>query len=322
VAKTLTYLNIPGGVDVTATVTFPSEYPLPTAQVSTLTPPAAITGFATSAKQLPDGHNVAVSNFPATQPVSGTFWPATQPVSGFPADYPLPAAQVSTLTPPAAITGFATSANQTGKNQYTRITDGTNDAAVIAGANTGVKGLRVYGGPTDPISDIPVWMEFDHHQIHEGESFRWSYVNTAGLAAGSSEDLVFTVPNISLVGSTAVVKCPHFRYEIVADSYSQTFLYEGPTVTGGTGTARTPVALERNGTYSPKLTILEKPTVTGAGTLLWQGILFAAGKAGAVDTPADEFVLKNNTVYLFRFTSQTNGCKFLVRFVWYEDLGV
>lgn len=52
-----------------------------------------ITGFATSAKQLADGHNVAVSNFPT--------------------EYPLPAATVSTLTPPAAITGFAT---ETGGN--------------------------------------------------------------------------------------------------------------------------------------------------------------------------------------------------------------
>lgn len=35
---------------------------LPADQVSTLTPPAAITGFATSANQLPDGHNVTVDN--------------------------------------------------------------------------------------------------------------------------------------------------------------------------------------------------------------------------------------------------------------------
>jgi len=40
---------------------FPTEYPLSAAQVSTLTPPAAITGFATSAKQLADGHSVAIN---------------------------------------------------------------------------------------------------------------------------------------------------------------------------------------------------------------------------------------------------------------------
>jgi len=44
------------------------------------------------ANQLPDGHNVTVDNLPS--------------------EYPLPSAQVTALTPPAAITGFATSAKQ------------------------------------------------------------------------------------------------------------------------------------------------------------------------------------------------------------------
>ena len=66
---------------------------LPAAQITTLTPPAAITGFATEAKQdtiitavqaiqsaqLPDSHNVTVDN--ASIAVTGTFWQATQPVS-------------------------------------------------------------------------------------------------------------------------------------------------------------------------------------------------------------------------------------------------
>ena len=42
-----------------------ADFPLPTAQVTTLTPPPAITGFATSAKQLLDGHNVVVTSIPA-----------------------------------------------------------------------------------------------------------------------------------------------------------------------------------------------------------------------------------------------------------------
>lgn len=53
---------------------------LTAAQLTTLTPPAAITGFATAANQLPDGHNVTVDN--ASIAVTGTFWQATQPVSG------------------------------------------------------------------------------------------------------------------------------------------------------------------------------------------------------------------------------------------------
>lgn len=183
---------------------------------------------------------------------------------------------------------------------------------------------RVLIGPTDLISNLPVVIDYDHHQLHEGEVFRWSYVNTAGLNAAASEYIVFTVPNITIpAGNSAVGLCPHFRWEVIADSYAQAFLYEGPTVTGGTGTARNPVAMERNGTYTPKLTVLEKPTVTVDGTLIWQGITFASKTAaGSADSSINEFVLKNNTTYAFKFTSQTNGCKFLLRFVWYEDLGV
>ena len=211
-------------------------------------------------------------------------------------------------------------ANQTNKTQYIKITDGTDDAEVVAGANTGVKGLRVYGGPTDPISDIPVYIPYDHHQIHEGETFRWSTLQTAGLNAGSSYDIVFTVPTLS---SPALLYAPHFRWEIVADAYATAFFYESPTVTGGTGTARTPIPLERNGTYTPKLAITDAPTVTVVGNLIWQGLLLASKTSSAgADSPSNEFVLKSNTSYLFRFTSQTNGCKFLLRFVWYEDLGV
>jgi len=103
------------------------------------------TGAATAAKQLADGHNVVVTSAPTTA-VTGTFFQGTQPVSA--AALPLPAgaateakqdtgntsvgsidtktpvlgqalaaastpvvltaAQVTTLTPPAAISGFAT----------------------------------------------------------------------------------------------------------------------------------------------------------------------------------------------------------------------
>jgi hypothetical protein len=58
-------------------------------------------GLATAAKQLPDGHQVEVNNLPD--------------------DYPLPDAQVETLTPPPAITGFATEDNQTNGDQVSKI---------------------------------------------------------------------------------------------------------------------------------------------------------------------------------------------------------
>jgi len=62
-----------GGVAVS--VSAPLQVALPAATVTTLTPPAAITGFATSAKQLADNHNVTVSN-----PFNGAVTAASLPL--------------------------------------------------------------------------------------------------------------------------------------------------------------------------------------------------------------------------------------------------
>jgi len=59
VAVSNTEFPLPSAQVTTLTpIAHPTEFPLPSAQVTTLTPPAAITGFATSANQLAAGHTV------------------------------------------------------------------------------------------------------------------------------------------------------------------------------------------------------------------------------------------------------------------------
>ena len=184
---------------------------------------------------------------------------------------------------------------------------------------------RVLIGPTDVISNLPVVIEYDHHQLHEGEMFRWSVLATAGLASGSSKHIRFVVPNIPIPsGTSAVMLCPHFRFEGQTDAYGLFYLREG-TTWNANGTQRTPIAQERNGVYTPKLEIWEDPTVNVAGTLLYQDIIGAsagASRTGGTIGNTFEFVLKNNTEYHVELLSQTNGLKYVLRFLWYEDLGV
>lgn len=78
---------------------------LPSATITTLTPPAAITGFATSAKQ--DTLQTSVSSLDTKAPALG------QALAAGSVPIVLTASQLTILTPPAAITGFATAANQT-----------------------------------------------------------------------------------------------------------------------------------------------------------------------------------------------------------------
>jgi hypothetical protein len=206
--------------------------------------------------------------------------------------------------------------------QKTQIASATDIAAIVTGVNTGVKGLRVYGGPTDPISDIPVVMFFDHHQVHEGESFRWSFYN-ASLGNNAIKDIQITVPNITLsAGQTYIQKCPHFRFEVVQSNTGIVKLYEAPTISVQ-GTQITPINLERNGTYTSKLIIKEDPTNTALGNLIWQGINTANKNAASeLNDATNEFILKNNTTYLLRVQSLTASNAILIRMLWYEDLGV
>lgn len=81
-----------GGGNVTVD-NFPSEYPLPADQLSTLTPPAAITGYATEAKQddiildlgVISTHSIIDANNSTTTPLAGggTFTGATTDVENY-----------------------------------------------------------------------------------------------------------------------------------------------------------------------------------------------------------------------------------------------
>jgi hypothetical protein len=186
--------------------------------------------------------------------------------------------------------------------------------------------LQVQIGPGDVISNIPVFMPYDHHQVHEGEMWHYdAYISN--LASESSYDFVFTVPVITPVGTESiVVRCPHFRYIVETNDLCNVFFYEAPTVTAATGTAKTPINFERNGNYTPKLAILEAPTITVVGTQIDAEYFIKAGvgatSGGGEANAVNEFILKSNTMYLFRVTSGAAGCDIHVDFHWYEDLGV
>lgn len=273
----------------------------------------------------PVSGTVAVSNFPATQPVSGTFWQATQPVSG-----PLTNTELRLSSVPVTVSNVATATNQTSGGQKTQVIDAGGNTAVLVSPSApesawNEKGVRVLIGPTDPISNLPVFVDYDHHQLHEGEIFRWSVLGLNGLNANSNKDLLLVVPNISTTTArpSRIYTSPHLRFEVVTDGAASIYLYEGATVSSS-GTVSTPVAMERNGTYTSGLIPYEGPTVISTGTAtLFQGLLGGSkNSAGTTENSSIEFVLRNNTKYLMRLTSATAGLKYVIRLLWYEDLGI
>lgn len=197
-----------------------------------------------------------------------------------------------------------------------------NVVPVVTAFNTGVKALRVLIGPTDPIGDIPVMIDYDHHQLHEGEVY--IYCQKVTLANNATRDIRFVVPNITIPqGVDPTARLPHLRFEFIGPGADIMF-YEGPTAT--LGTLKTGINRNRGGagsTNTPQLSIYDAPTVTGVGTEIFCGMLTGTRTSGGSSEVSSEFVLKNNTQYLFRITntSGTSG-DFLLRFHWYEDLGV
>ena len=196
--------------------------------------------------------------------------------------------------------------------------DENGNSIVVTGPNTGQKGVRVFGGPTDPISDIPVVMEFGHHQVHEGESHEFNYL-ISSLAINTNQDFRINVP----AGLTPTTGTPHLIPEIIGTLEAEIYLYEGMTFNvGNGGTLQTSYNRNRNSATIPGTKIYLSPTPATTGTNIWIGLVGSGVRAGSGDRSITEWDLKPNTDYLLRVTSRANGNKVLVRIIWYEDLGV
>jgi hypothetical protein len=181
--------------------------------------------------------------------------------------------------------------------------------------------IQVQIGPGDVISNMPVVIEYDHHQIHEGESFEycWYQSNLNG-----TRNFRFSVPDVP-----ATINTPHIVAEVISNStLTLLYWYEGTAwTTGGNDDNARAYNRNRNSLTTSTMivytsgTLALNPTTLGAN--FWQGVLFAGKNAAAVSESrsASEWVLKSNTEYMFRVVT-ADASNVMVRFLWYEDRGV
>lgn len=218
-------------------------------------------------------------------------------------------------------TGASTSANQTNGSQKVQLTDATGNLLVYGDrvqTPTG-KVIQVQIGPGDKISSIPVVMDYPHHQIHEGET--WKYQSFGTLNA-STRDIRISVPAL-----TPTVATPHLFLELISDNTTATmWLYEGTTFTsGGTDDSANIRNRNRNVAGSPgtKVYIAGGTALTpnALGTILDINYLFTNKAATNIERGSAEWDLKASTEYLVRVTTTGNGTC-LLKLHWYEDLGV
>lgn len=173
--------------------------------------------------------------------------------------------------------------------------------------------LNVQIGPGDPISNIPVVIDFAHHQCHEGEAFGVQYYSVAVATIEFAINVpVFATP----------IHGPHMTMQLMTyGGACQIDLYEGATYTGGT--ILTPYNRNRNSAALPSTVIRSGVTNVTPGVLLPHTFIAAAAeKQGDTDRVADEVVLKSNTVYRVVLEEITAATRVILHFEWYEDTGV
>jgi hypothetical protein len=152
-------------------------------------------------------------------------------------------------------------------------------------------------------------MDFEHHQIHEGESFI-AVLEQLSIGTGTVK-FVVTVP----VGSM-----PHMVISV--DTYEGSCIvrkYHTATFTGGTAMAK--INRNRNSINAAAITITSGVTSTN-GTLFESFIAGSGKTSGGSQRSQSEIVLKSNSIYRFDVVGLSQTTQAIIRFNWYEDLGV
>jgi hypothetical protein len=172
----------------------------------------------------------------------------------------------------------------------------------------------------------PIVIASEHHEIHCGDSYEATY--NISLGNGASLDFLITVPNWGAIdptnpGDDQSIKIAHLVGLVEAESELEVQLWEAPTVVTA-GTAITSVNRNFNASQNDVLGITQGGSVSADGTSKWGPWRVGSGRSEAGSYGRNrEFILKNNTVYLFRITNQTTSNNNVnVEFDYYVHPGV
>lgn len=155
------------------------------------------------------------------------------------------------------------------------------------------------------------YIDFAHSTVHQGDHF--IYTDAVTLNNGSAQDYLLTVANTT--------KWPHMVFSLDGSAITQFELYEGTDKTGVA--AQTLGSSNRNSTTMPGLTIHKG---TAGGTTDGNRIHFYKGGTATNQSRSDstagnheeEIILEQNTKYILRVTSGTDGNLTNVMLSWYE----
>jgi len=181
------------------------------------------------------------------------------------------------------------------------------------------RGVAVIDRSTHGIVNI----EYEHHEIHAGDSYSCVVTDT-NLGENGRHVISFKTPNTN--------KHIHMVAEAIATGEAEWKFYEGMTVTDNTGTTLPVYNRDRNsGNTSGVLDTSENPDLAGYATLdagmgsgsaygtVIEHIAMGVGKkVGGEARGIDEWILKPNTVYAFSLVSRAATNRVHIHLDWYE----
>jgi len=166
-------------------------------------------------------------------------------------------------------------------------------------------------GEFDSIFKAPIYIDIDHHEIHDGHMF--TFCEVIALANGASQDYIITTPNTT-------AWC-HFGYNVDFNDGAGIFEMYADSDRVGT-TLQNVYNRNRNSANTPTTTVHKGQS---GGTT--DGVLICKRRSGSGKTlsgsasSGSERVLKQNRKYLIRFTNATTSTNNAsIEFTWYEHV--
>lgn len=220
--------------------------------------------------------------------------------------------------------GAATSANQTNGSQKTQVIDSAGhgiDVDTTGAVYSNLKAYRSSDGTYQPLrldkatNSLQI-VSYEHHEVHAGSFFRTGM--NYSLSNGQVATLGFTTPNTT--------KWAHVRWFLETSSDGIFTVLEDVTSFAG-GVTLTPLNHNRNSSVASTMTVIRGVTgdnlITPTGGTTMLNAILSTGKGSEVSAGhGEEFIFKQNSNYLFRYTNGTsaNVIRFVVEYYEHTDI--
>lgn len=180
---------------------------------------------------------------------------------------------------------------------------------------SGVYAQTVALGVQDSVTGAPAVLDYAHHEIHEGSTFVASYKSPDASPVADNGTVLFILTTHALYA--------HIEFRAACGGDAEGELYEGTTVTAGTGAALTAYNKNRSSLTISTVGVRRGMTIVGAGTLIENEFLPGGTgplAVGGASTSRAEWILAPNTVYMVRITNRSGGAQPMsLAAEWYEE---